>query len=85
MKAIAEAKIKTDDIDSETLTHLLRVRPAAGVIRAFQGDQGPPELVKRRAFLIGMRTRLNNRIHAELAKRDIDPGTPLFTKQGRAL
>jgi transposase len=85
VKAIAEAKIKTDEIDSETLAHLLRadLLPESYVppreIRELR------ELVKRRAFLVGMRTRLKNRIHAELAKRDIDPATPLFTKRGRAL
>jgi hypothetical protein len=32
-----------------------------------------------------MRTKLKNRVHAEFAKRDNAPGTPLFTKRGRAL
>jgi len=42
-------------------------------------------LVRHRASLVRMRTTVKNRVHAELAKRDIDPGTPLFTKRGRAL
>jgi len=85
VKAIAEAKIKTDEIDSETLAHLLRADLLPESYVPPKEIRGLRELVKRRAFLVGMRTRLKNRIHAELAKRDIDPGSPLFTKQGRAL
>jgi len=82
VKAIAEAKVKTDKIDSETLAHLLR----AGLLPE---SYVPPkdirelrDLVRRRAFLIGMRTKLKNRAHAELAKRGIDLGVPLFTREG---
>ena len=85
VKAIAEAKIKTDEIDSETLAHLLRADLLPESYVPPKEIRDLRELVKRRAFLVGMRTRLKNRIHAELAKRDIDPGSPLFTKRGRAL
>jgi transposase len=85
VKAIAEAKVKTDKVDSETLAHLLR----AGLLPE---SYVPPrdirelrDLVRRRAFLVGMRTKLKNRIHAELAKRSIDLGSPLFTRGGREL
>jgi transposase len=40
------------------------------------------ELVKRRAFLVRLRTTVKNRIHAELTKRDLPMGTPLFTRKG---
>jgi transposase len=85
VKAIAEAKIKTDEIDSETLAHLLRADLLPESYVPPKEIRDLRELVKRRAFLVGMRTRLKNRIHAELAKRDIDPGSPLFTRRGRAL
>ena len=85
VKAIAEAKIKTDEIDSETLAHLLRADLLPESYVPPREIRDLRELVKRRAFLVGMRTRLKNRIHAELAKRDIDPGSPLFTRRGRAL
>ncbi len=85
VKAIAEAKVKTDKVDSETLAHLLR----AGLLPE---SYVPPrdirelrETVRRRAFLVRERMKLMNRIHAELAKRGIDPGTPLFTRRGREL
>ena len=38
-----------------------------------------------RAFLVRMRAKLKNRVHAELAKRGIDLETPLFTRRGREL
>jgi transposase len=41
--------------------------------------------VRRRAFLVRERVKLMNRIHAELAKRGIDLGTPIFTRRGREL
>ena len=85
VKAIAEAKIKTDEIDSETLAHLLRANLLPESYVPPKEIRDLRELVKRRAFLVGMRTRLKNRIHADLAKRDIDPGSPLFTRRGRAL
>jgi transposase len=84
-KAIAKARVKTDKIDSKILAHLLRADlvPESWV---------PPKevrelrsLVKHRAFLVRMRTRLKNRVHAELDKRDIDLKIPLFTRRGREL
>ena len=85
VKAIAEAKVKTDKIDSETLAHLLR----AGLLPE---SYVPPreirelrDLVRRRAFLVGMRTKIKNRIHAELVKRGIDLGVSPFTKEGKSL
>ena len=85
VKAIAEAKVKTDKVDSETLAHLLRANllPESYVppkdIREFR------DMVRRRAFLVRMRAKLKNRVHAELAKRGIDLETPLFTRRGREL
>jgi len=85
VKAIAQAKVKTDKIDSETLAHLLR----AGLLpESYVPPRDIRELrdrVRRRAFLVGMRTRLKNRIHSELAKRGIRLGVPLFTREGDAL
>lgn len=37
------------------------------------------------SFLVRLRTRLKNRVHAELTKRGIRPGVPLFTRQGMTL
>jgi len=85
VKAIAEAKVKTDKIDSETLAHLLR---ADLLPESYVPPRDIRELrdrVRRRAFLVGMRTMLKNRVHSELAKRGIRLGVPLFTRNGRDL
>jgi transposase len=82
-KAIAQAKVKTDKVDARILAHLLRADlvPEAWVppkeIRELR------ELVKRRAFLVRLRTKVKNRVHAELAKRAIPPVKHPFTRKGR--
>jgi transposase len=81
-KAIAQAKVKTDKIDSETLAHLLRADLVPESWVPPQELRDLRELVKRRAFLVKMRTKLKNRVHAELAKRDITPVRPPFTRKG---
>ena len=40
-------------------------------------------MVRRRAFLVRMRTMLKNRIHSDLAKRGISLGAPPFSKTGK--
>ena len=85
VKAIAEAKVKTDKVDSETLAHLLRANLLPESYVPPMDIRELREMVRRRSFLVGMRTKLKNRIHAELAKRGIDLETPLFTRRGREL
>lgn len=71
VRAIAEAKIKTDKIDAETLAQLLRADliPAAYIpnreTRLFK------EMIRQRIFLVRMRTRLKNRIHVHLDRLHI--------------
>ena len=73
VRAIAEAKIKTDTIDSHTLAQLLRVDliPAAYIpgkeTRSFK------DMVRQRIFLVRMRTRLKNRIHVLLDRLHVPP------------
>lgn len=85
VKAIASARIKTDRIDATTLAHLLR---ADLIPRAYI----PPrdvrdwrELVRHRVFLVRLRTRVKNRVHALLAKQGIRPPvvSDLFGAVGR--
>lgn len=86
VRAIAEAKIKTDTIDSHTLAQLLRVDliPAAYIpgkeTRSFK------EMIRQRIFLVRMRTRLKNRIHVLLDRRHVTlpPVTDMFGKGGTA-
>lgn len=62
-RAIAEARIKTDRIDSRILAHLLRcdLLPTAYVRPAAQ--RGTQQLLRQRLFLVGLRTMVKNRIH----------------------
>ncbi len=84
VRAIAEAKIKTDTIDSHTLAQLLRVDliPAAYIpgkeTRSFK------DLIRQRVFLVRMRTRLKNRIHVLLDRchAPLPPVTDLFGRGG---
>lgn len=81
----ALAKKKTDKTDSETLAHLLR---SDLLPESYVPPRDMRELrdrVRRRAFLVGMRTKIKNRIHAELVKRGIRLGVPPWTRQGREL
>jgi transposase len=84
VRAIAEAKIKTDKIDAHTLAQLLRADliPAAYIpgkeTRLFK------EMVRQRVFLVRSRTRLKNRIHVLLDRLHLPlPSvTDLFGKRG---
>jgi transposase len=88
VKAIAEAKVKTDKIDSTILAHLLRCdlvpaahvsSPAARIIK---------NLLRHRMFLVRVQTMTKNRIHVLLDRHPMvraqRRATELFTGVGRA-
>jgi transposase len=89
VRAIAEAKIKTDEIDSEILAQLLRadlipeayLRPAE--LREKQS------ILRLRSFWIRQRTAVRNRIHAlidgqqEQIREEAKCFSDLFSKKGR--
>lgn len=82
-RAIAEARIKTDKVDSEILAQLLRTNflPKAYVppkhVRSFRA------IVRYRATLNNARAEVKNRIHALLAKHAIrHEFSDLFGRQG---
>jgi len=82
-KAIAYAKVKTDKIDSATLAHLLRsdLLPLSYVpekpIRLCR------ELLRYRASLVKIQTRVKNKIHMVLAKNNVNNEySDLFGKAG---
>jgi transposase len=79
VRAIAEAKIKTDKIDSATLAHLLRcdLVPAAHV--SSPQARIIKNLVRHRMFLVRVQTMTKNRIHVLLdrypvLRQDFGPG-----------
>jgi transposase len=85
VKAIASAKIKTDKIDASTLAHL-------GLANLVPQSYCPPreirdvrEVLRHRAFLVALQTKIKNRIHSILWKLGIQTGqTDLFGKAGLA-
>jgi transposase len=88
VKAIAEAKIKTDKIDATTLAHLLRcdLVPAA-YVRSPQA-RILTNLLRHRMFLVRVQTMTKNRIHVLLDRhpliRSERSATELFTRIGIA-
>jgi len=71
VKAIAEAKIKTDKIDATTLAHLLRcdLVPAA-YVRSPQA-RILTNLLRHRMFLVRVQTMTKNRIHVLLDRHPL--------------
>jgi transposase len=83
-RAIAEAKIKTDKVDSRVLAELLRVGYLPDVWQPGPETQRMRRLTHRRAALVSDRTRLKNRLHSILHHCLIPlPRFDLFSQQGR--
>ena len=88
VKAIASAKIKTDAIDSRTLAELLMANlvPQAHLRKA--ENRVKQRVIRHRAFLVIMRTRVKCRIHdlvdGLILKEDVLKAKPLniFSKKG---
>jgi transposase len=86
LRAICEAKVKTDKVDARTLAELL----AADLIpRVWIGDEQTRALrrrVSRRRQLVKQRTRLKNEAAAVLMRnlKERPPFTDAFGKAGRA-
>jgi transposase len=84
-RAIAEAKIKTDKVDSTILAHLLRADLVPSAYIPPQPIRDLRELLRYRAALVRMQTSIKNRVHAILLKHGYQcPYTDAFGRQGRA-
>jgi transposase len=85
LRAIAEAKVKTDKVDARTLCELL----AAGFLpEVFGPDEETRALrrrLARRAALVRQRTRAKNELHAVLARnlKGRPPMSDVFGARGR--
>jgi transposase len=66
VKAIAEAKIKTDKIDSATLAHLLRCDLVPAAYVCSPQARIIKNLLRHRMFLVRVQTMVKNRIHVLL-------------------
>lgn len=87
VKAIAEARIKTDKIDSKILAHLLRVNLIPEAYVPSKETRKAKDILRQRMFFVRVRTKVKNRIfmildrHPEI--KDRPQVVDLFGKQGR--
>lgn len=87
VKAIAEAKIKTDKIDSKILAHLLRTELIPEAYVPSKQTRKAKDILRQRMFFIRLRTMVKNRIfmildrHPEI--KDRPQVVDLFGKTGR--
>lgn len=88
VKAIAEAKIKTDKIDAKVLAHLLRTDLLPEAYVASPEAREVRSVLRQRMFLVRLRTMVKNRIfgmmdrYPELAK--VRPTQEVFSQEGMA-
>jgi transposase len=81
-RAIAQAKIKTDKIDSAVLAHLLRLDYLPAVWQPDPHTRRLRSETTERATLTQDRTRLKNRMHGLLQQRLIQAPERLFDSPG---
>ena len=84
-KAIASARIKNDKLDSHMLAQLLRADLVARVHASSPKTRRLKELLRHRSKLVRDSVRMKNRIHAIMAKNNLNaPASDLFGKKGLA-
>lgn len=84
-RAIAEAKVKTDRVDSTILAHLLRADLVPAAYIPPREIRDLRELLRYRAALVRLQTMVKNRVHAILLKHGSQcPYTDAFGSRGRA-
>lgn len=82
-RAIAEARIKTDSIDAETLAHLLRTNLLPESYVPDRHTRIERQITRHRASLVDIRTMIKNKIHAILRRHGIrHEFSDLFGKSG---
>ena len=84
VRAIANAAVKTDQIDASTLAHLARMNYIPKAYAATQEIRDLRQLLRHREWMVNQRSKAKNRIHAVLAAYNlISPVTDLFGAAGR--
>ena len=85
LRAIAEAKVKTDKVDASTLCELLAAGFLPAVWAPDEFTRGLRRRLQRRSKLVRSRTRAKNELHAVLARnlKGRPPATDVFGKKGR--
>ena len=86
VRAIAEARIKNDKIDSETLAQLLRADLIPQAYAPSKEVRAIKRVLRQRVFFVRVQTMVKNRIHALLAQHAIvrPDVTDLYGKVGLA-
>jgi len=86
VRAIADARIKTDTIDSQTLAHLLRADLIPEAYAPSKETRAIKRVLRQRLFFVRVQTMVKNRIHALLAQHAIElpDVTDLYGKAGFA-
>jgi transposase len=69
VKAIAKAKVKTDQRDSYKLAHLLRTGYIPEVFKRSRENRSSQRVLRQRAFYVAKQTAVKNRLRALLAKQ----------------
>ena len=84
VRAIADARIKTDTIDSETLAHLLRADLIPEAYACSSETRAVKRVLRQRMFLVRVQTMFKNRIHATVNQHDLSRPklSDLFGAQG---
>jgi transposase len=85
VRAIAEAKVKTDKVDAATLCELLDAGFLPGVFSPDEWARSLRRRLQRRAKLVRARTRAKNELHAVLSRnlKGRPPMSDVFGKGGR--
>jgi len=88
VRAIAKAKIKTDERDSYKLAHLLRTGYIPEVHKRSRENRSSQSVLRQRAFYVGKQTAVKNRLRALLAQQgeeirlEVERVESLFTDKG---
>jgi len=87
VKAIAEAKIKTDKISADILANLLRADLIPECYARDRDSQRIQQVLRQRMFLVRLKTMVKNKIHnlidrQENAREEADGYTDLFSAKG---
>ncbi len=86
VRAIADARIKTDKIDSEILAHLLRADLIPAAYAPSREVRAIKRVLRQRLFLVRVQTMVKNRIWALLSQHAVElpKVTDLYGKAGMA-
>ena len=84
VRSIANAAVKTDQIDASTLAHLARLNYIPKAYAAPKETRDLRQLLRHREWMVNQRSKAKNRVHAVLAAYNlVSPVTDLFGATGR--